>query len=138
MRKPSPLLPAITRKLFVLPISQNAQSNAWTRAWSSVLELSSATVQRRLYTAVSPTVLVNALQSSQTTRVGKINCIEELERQLSVAELNHCLSLEQVAYEMYDFFTSFISLEISNFDTSTFYENPSYIYHSYLAGELLD
>ena len=39
---------------------------------------------------------------------------------------------------IYDVFTSFISDEISNFNTSTFYENPSYIYHSYLEGELLD
>jgi len=39
---------------------------------------------------------------------------------------------------MYDVFTSFISEKISNFNSSLFYENPSYIYHSYLAGELLD
>ena len=39
---------------------------------------------------------------------------------------------------IYDVFTSYISDEISNFNTSTFYENPSYIYHSYLEGELLD
>ena len=37
---------------------------------------------------------------------------------------------------MYDVFTSFISNEISNFNGSTFYENPSYLYHSYDAGEL--
>ena len=39
---------------------------------------------------------------------------------------------------MIEVFTSFISDEISDFNSSTFYENPSYIYHSYLAGELLD
>jgi len=39
---------------------------------------------------------------------------------------------------IHDVFTSFISDEISDFNTSTFYENPSYIYHSYLEGELLD
>jgi len=39
---------------------------------------------------------------------------------------------------MYEVFTSFISDEISNFNTSTFYENPSFIYHSYLKGELLN
>jgi len=43
-----------------------------------------------------------------------------------------------LAQIIYDVFTSFISDEISNFNTSTFYENPSYIYHSYLEGELLD
>jgi len=39
---------------------------------------------------------------------------------------------------MIEVFTSFISDEISDFNASTFYENPSYIYHSYLAGELLE
>ena len=39
---------------------------------------------------------------------------------------------------MHDVFTSFMSDEISNFNASTFYENPSYIYHSYVEGELLD
>ena len=38
---------------------------------------------------------------------------------------------------MIEVFTSFISEEISDFNSSLFYENPSYIYHSYLAGELL-
>jgi len=45
-------------------------------------------------------------------------------------------SFEEVIDTMYDVFTSFISDEISNFNTSTFYENPSFIYHSYLNGEL--
>jgi len=48
---------------------------------------------------------------------------------------NRDTSLVEIIYEV---FTSFISDEISNFNTSTFYENPSYIYHSYLEGELLD
>jgi len=111
-----------------------------------------------------------------------------LEQQLYEAEVNHCLSFEEIGDEvieefdlkegsfdsvgscefrvpdytaiggvyrdlildfkkesggeivdiMYDVFTSFISDEISNFNASTFYENPSYIYHSYVAGELLD
>jgi len=53
---------------------------------------------------------------------------------VNIAETSD-LSLAQI---IYDVFTSFISDEISNFNTSTFYENPSYIYHSYVAGELLD
>ena len=111
-----------------------------------------------------------------------------LERQLFLADINHCLSFEEVGDEtisqynivngnfdlissckydipsyidiggvyrdlildirdesggeivdiMYDVFTSFISEKISNFNSSLFYENPSYIYHSYIAGELLD
>ena len=117
-------------------------------------------------------------------RIGK----EELTRQIKVAELNHCLTFEQVASEMvedfeiptgnfdsvakckytvpsvipigsvytdlildiqasshreivdimYDVFISFMSDEISNFNASTYYKNPSYLYHSYIAGELLD
>jgi len=48
-------------------------------------------------------------------------------------------SYEEEAVDiMYKVFTSFISDEISNFNTSTFYENPSFIYHSYLKGELLN
>ena len=45
---------------------------------------------------------------------------------------------KSLAEIIYDVFTSFISDEISDFNTSTFYENPSFIYHSYLEGELLD
>ena len=113
---------------------------------------------------------------------------EGLEQQLYEAEVNHCLSFEEIGDEvieehklkegvfdsvknceyqvpdytaiggvyrdlildikkesggdvvdiMREVFTSFISDEISNFNASTFYENPSYIYHSYVAGELLD
>ena len=39
---------------------------------------------------------------------------------------------------MYEVFTSFISADISDFNTSTFYENPSFIYYSYLNGELIN
>ena len=112
--------------------------------------------------------------------------IEEVKRQLTVANLNHCLTFEQVGEEMvedfditvghfdsvancdyhvpgvipigsvyavildvmkkdtrqvheifYEVFTSFISEEISNFNHGAYYENPSYIYNSYLEGELL-
>lgn len=54
---------------------------------------------------------------------------------VNIFENSNQSSLAEVIYEV---FTSFISDEISNFNTSTFYENPSYIYHSYLEGELLD
>ena len=47
-------------------------------------------------------------------------------------------SSDNIEKIIYDVFTSFISKEISDFNTSTFFENPSYIYESYLAGELLD
>jgi len=111
---------------------------------------------------------------------------DELARQLRLADINHCLSFEEVSDElitkfniqqgsfdavgtcrykvpsyisiggvyrylifnviknedeiidvMYQVFTSFISEKISNFNSSLYYENPSYIRESYLAGELL-
>ena len=110
----------------------------------------------------------------------------ELARQIRLADINHCLSFEEVADElitkydiqlgtfdsvgtcnynipsyigiggvyrdlildvktdqeelvdvMYQVFTSFISEKISNFNSSLYYENPSYIRESYLSGELL-
>jgi len=39
---------------------------------------------------------------------------------------------------LHEVFTSFISDEISNFNSSAYYENPSYLMHSYLAGYMLD
>ena len=113
---------------------------------------------------------------------------EGLAWNLEFADINHCLSFEEVSYEtierhniengnfdlisdckyeipsyihvggvyrdliltirdeqggeivniMFDVFTSFISEKISNFNSSLFYENPSYLLHSYLAGELLE
>ena len=110
----------------------------------------------------------------------------ELAFQIKIADINHCLSFEEVADEliekydiklgsfdsvgtcrykvpsyisiggvyrylifdvktdqdelvdvMYQVFTSFISKEISNFNSSLYYENPSYIKESYLSGEIL-
>lgn len=111
---------------------------------------------------------------------------EELTRQLRLAEVNHCLTLEQAAGELIeefhipdgDFdtvkeckyevpsvtaigrlyqqlisdigmdhdreqgmiavFSSFLSDEISNFNSSVYYSNPDYLKHCYLAGEVLD
>ena len=37
-----------------------------------------------------------------------------------------------------DVFSSFISDEISNFNSSVYYSNPDYLKHSYLQGELLE
>jgi len=44
---------------------------------------------------------------------------------------------DDVVDVMYDVFCSFISEEISNFNTSVYYSNPDYLKHSYLQGELL-
>ena len=111
----------------------------------------------------------------------------EIERQLNLADVNHCLSFEQVSDEIIEFFNikdgsfesvatckytvpsvqsigkvyqrlivdtirngesvskkiievfnSFISDEISNFNSSVYYSNPDYLKHSYLQGELLE
>ncbi len=111
---------------------------------------------------------------------------EGIKRQFSDAEVNHCLSFEQVSDElverykikegtfdtitkakyrvpsvtdigrlysimvedcaghdqpqdtMMDIFSSFISDEISKFDTDVYYQNQNYLEESYKAGVLLD
>lgn len=109
----------------------------------------------------------------------------DLKRQLRLAEVNHCLTFEQVADELIeeyqisngtfdsvkeckyevpsvtsigrvyqqlilatydgedteqaliDVFSSFISDEISDFNSNVYYSNPDYLKWSYLEGELL-
>lgn len=112
---------------------------------------------------------------------------EELARQLDIAEVNHCLSFEQVSDEIIEYFnilegdydtvglckynipsvqaigkvyqrliisiiseqdnledvlfkvfSSFISDEISDFNSSVYYSNPDYLKCSYLEGRLLE
>ena len=111
---------------------------------------------------------------------------KEIERQLEIAEVNHCLSFEQVSDEIieyfnieegdfdsvglykynvpsfqaigkeyqrliidvsseqdnivdviYEVFQSFISDEISDFNSSVYYSRPQYLKYSYLEGKLL-
>ena len=68
---------------------------------------------------------------------------------LDSADVFHCQSFEQSADEIdctstpgvqdvIDVFSSCISDDISDFNTATYYCNPSYLYHSYKAGKLLD
>lgn len=110
----------------------------------------------------------------------------EIKRQLELAEVNHCLSFEQVSDEIieyfniedgcfdsvgmckytipsvqsigknyqrliidvmdenielvdtiYEVFKSFISDEISDFNSSVYYSNPQYLKYSFLEGRLL-
>lgn len=110
----------------------------------------------------------------------------EIKRQLELAEINHCLSFEQVSDEIIEYFNieygdfdsvgtckykvpsvqsigkiyqrliidvideeielidtiykvfkSFISDEISDFNSSVYYSNPQYLKYSFLEGELL-
>lgn len=124
---------------------------------------------------------------NRTSDIVKILGKNEIERQLNLAEVNHCLSFEQVSDEIIEFFNikdgdfdaiamckysvpsvqsigkvyqrliadtisasesvtdklievfnSFISDEISNFNSSVYYSNPDYLKHSYLQGELLE
>lgn len=111
---------------------------------------------------------------------------KEIKRQLELAEVNHCLSFEQVSDEIieyfniengtfdsvgmckytvpsvqsigknyqrliidvkdenielvdtiYEVFKSFISDEISDFNSSVYYSNPQYLKYSFLEGKLL-
>ena len=87
---------------------------------------------------------------------------DELEHQLKVAEINHCLPFEQVpsvtsigrVYQrliisvnkdnedivktIKKVYGSFISDEIENYNSSLYYSNPDYIRCSYEAGKILD
>lgn len=110
---------------------------------------------------------------------------ENIEHQLYAAEVNHCLSFEQVSDELIedyniqtgnfdseadckytipsvtsigtvykrlvldtspedpaqgilDVFSSFISDEISDFNSNIYYQNPEYLRYSYLEGNLLN
>ncbi|MBW6409243.1 hypothetical protein [Clostridium weizhouense] len=112
---------------------------------------------------------------------------KELSRQLDIAQVNHCLSFEQVSDEiieyfniqegnfdtvglckynipsvqsigkvyqrlilsiisekdnladvLFEVFNSFISDEISDFNSSVYYSNPDYLKWSYLEGRLLE
>lgn len=111
---------------------------------------------------------------------------KEISRQFDLAEVNHCLSFDEVADDIIDYyqiaigdfdsisnckysipsvqsigkvyerlisntmlesdniidsivkvFKSFISDEISDFNSSVYYSNPDYLKHSYLEGKLL-
>lgn len=124
---------------------------------------------------------------NRRSTIVKILGKKELTRQLDIAEVNHCLSFEQVSDEiieyfniqegnfdtvglckynvpsvqsigkvyqrliisiiseqdnlvdvLFEVFNSFISDEISDFNSSVYYSNPDYLKHSYLEGRLLE
>ena len=124
---------------------------------------------------------------NRRSRIVQILDKEELARQLDIAEVNHCLSFEQVSDEIMEYFNipegdydtvglckygipsvqaigkvyqrlvisiiseqdnlvdilfkvfnSFISDEISDFNSSVYYSNPEDLKCSYLEGRLLD
>lgn len=62
------------------------------------------------------------------TSIGKVY----LELILSVSNKDNIIE------NIYNVYNSFISDAISNFNSSMYYSNPSYILNSYLKGELLD
>ena len=66
------------------------------------------------------------------TSIGRIYCDLILDVMKEKEEVQSFVDI------MYEVFTSFIGDEISDFNTSTYYQNPSYIYHSYKAGKLLE
>ncbi len=51
--------------------------------------------------------------------------------------LNVMAEENNITNVLYDVFKSFISDEISNFNSSVYYSNPDYLKHSYLEGYLL-
>ncbi|MGL5085997.1 MAG: hypothetical protein ACRC68_09855 [Clostridium sp.] len=127
-------------------------------------------------------------RKTKNTRASIVKILgkKEIERQLEIAEVNHCLSFEQVSDELIEYFNieegsfdsvglckynvpsfqaigkeyqrlisdvsleksnvvdilfevfqSFISEEISNFNSSVYYSSPEYLKCSYLEGKLL-
>ena len=52
--------------------------------------------------------------------------------------IENCMGEEDEATLIERVFSSFISDEISKFDTDLYYQNPDYIKESYLAGQLLE
>ena len=52
--------------------------------------------------------------------------------------IENCMREEDETTLIESVFSSFISDEISKFDTDLYYQNPDYIKESYLAGQLLD
>ncbi len=52
--------------------------------------------------------------------------------------IEDCAKPGEVVSELMNIFTSFISDEISDFQTDVYYQNPSYLECSYQAGYLLD
>ncbi|WP_459479105.1 hypothetical protein [Clostridium saccharoperbutylacetonicum] len=123
---------------------------------------------------------------NRRSTIVKIIGKKELKRQLELAEVNHCLSFEEVSDEiieefnikegsfdsvglckyavpsvqaigkeyqrliidvlseennvidvLYSVFESFISDEISDFNSSVYYSSPEYLKYSYLEGKLL-
>ena len=49
-----------------------------------------------------------------------------------------CMGQQQIQETLMDVFSSFISDEISKFDTDVYYQNPDYLEESYKAGVLLE
>ena len=140
-----------------------------------------------LYYVCSLIEYLGRVTKNHRSTVVKILGKEEIDRQLYLAEVNHCLSFEEVSDELikyfniengdfdtvseckyavptylsigkvyqrlildvkkpdedvedtlFNVFNSFISDDISNFNSSVYYSNPDYLKWSYLEGELLD
>lgn len=140
-----------------------------------------------LYYVCSLIEYLGRVTKNHRSTVVKILGREEIDRQLYLAEVNHCLSFEEVSDELIEYFNiengdfdtvseckytvptylsigkvyqrlildvkkldedvvdtlfnvfnSFISDDISNFNSSVYYSNPDYLKWSYLEGELLD
>lgn len=144
-------------------------------------------VRNDLFYICSLIEFIGRKTKNKRSDIVKILGRNEIERQLNLAEVNHCLSFEQVSDGIIEFFNikdgdfdtiamckynvpsvqsigkvyqrliaetisteesvtdklievfnSFISDEISDFNSSVYYSNPDYLKHSYLQGELLE
>ncbi|WMJ81663.1 hypothetical protein RBU49_05300 [Clostridium sp. MB40-C1] len=144
------------------------------------------TEKNNLFYVCSLIEFIGRKTKNRRATIVKILGKKELDRQLELAEVNHCLSFEQVSDEiiehfniqegdfdsvglckysvpsfqaigkeyqrliidvsseqdnivdvLYKVFRSFISDEISDFNSSVYYSSPEYLKYSYLEGKLL-
>ena len=144
------------------------------------------TEKNNLFYVCSLIEFIGRKTKNRRSTIVKILGRKELQRQLVLADVNHCLSFEQVSDEIIEYFNiqegdfdsvgscnytvpsfqaigkeyqrlivdvsseqdnivdflyavfqSFISDEISDFNSSVFYSTPQYLKYSYLEGKLL-
>lgn len=144
------------------------------------------TQKNNLFYVCSLIEFIGRKTKNRRATIVKILGKRELDRQLDIADVNHCLSFEQVSDEiiehfniqegdfdslglckydvpsvqvigkeyqrlildvsseqdnivdmLYSVFQSFISDEISDFNSSVYYSTPEYLKYSYLEGKLL-
>jgi len=123
------------------------------RNWDAVKQIGKTELERQLASAqvshcltfeevVSDLIDFCHIQTGDFDSVG--TCQYKVPSATSIGKVYRDLILDMqkegqpLVDALYEVFTSFISDAISNFNSSAYYENPSYLKHSYLQGYMLD